>query len=394
MASELERRNKQNSTLQGRLADTRRKTSDPLKGKGSGNVNSAASRLALSGQAKKAAPKKRRSVTFSSPSEEWNRSGGPSILGRQGRPEQEEPIQGFLFSGAPTLEQFLQQASATSGGEAYASRIADAERRKAEALKGIGFGAEDLARGIEASRGTINGGYDTALQGTQEGLAAAQAAMLAQQKQTAERQAAEAQSLGLDVRSNPNADSDAAFANTVLTSQNNAAQDQLRSNQATQNTLNTAYAGAARGRGVEDQNTARRTYDSAIAELLDAQSAAQAESKSRAMQMYESARGDWQNERDFTYNEWVRNQENDRDDARWLLEQQMSNQPEPEELTPFERYMQGQAQAGVSSGTAQRWLNQATVGSRNKSPMEEWIGGGSTEARSNILAYLKSSGLL
>lgn len=348
------------------------------------------------------------SPQITSPSMEWNKSGGPAkIAGEQRARAGADVVPSFLFSDAPSLQDFLSQAmnSANISGVtgAYDARIADAEKRKAEALVALQNGSEDLARRLEGSRGEVDARYAQAIQQMQQGSQQSQAALANQAESTNAAQAQLWANLGLDAGDNSRAVGDQSFASGQLASESQAAQTAAMQNQLAQYALGTANAGAARGRGLEDQASSRRSFDTNIAELLDARATAEQEARMQAQQTgqqaFQNAYGQWSDQRDFAYGEWKRQQENARDDARWMLEQEMAQQGQVPELSPYQRYMQSQAQAGVSGGKANEWFKRANQYDPKALPnqqgsFQELWGAGSPQAQAAVWQLLKDMGLL
>lgn len=300
---------------------------------------------------------------------------------------------GFLFDGTvPDYAAFLAAANSSSGSDGYAARIADAEKRKAEALAAISNGSQDLANKLSTSRDSQDAYYTQALQAQAAATAQAQQA---QQNALSSIRATQDQSnanAGIQVDTSKMAD-DQAFAAKQLASQQAAYDASLRGNQTTNYALSSANIDAARGRGLEDQNTSRRTYDSAIAELLDAQAAAKASAASSSASGYNQALSQYNNDRDFAYQQY----RDDKSDAFDLLKLQTGNSPTAESYTPYQQLILDLTKAGIKSpGTfAKRAMSDyipSATGNQAGS-FSKLFGQTNAQSQAAIRAYLKAAGL-
>jgi hypothetical protein len=313
-------------------------------------------------------------------------------------PEQDPT--GFVFGGqAPNYEAILSAISSGSGDQ-YANQLSDLERRKGEAQSQIGFGSQALAEALAKSRGELDAQYAAALQSQQAGQQSAAQALATNAQATTDQNAELQRNLGITGGvDNSRSQADLLNAQSDLASLGQSGGDALRAQQLSQYTLGTRNMDAARTRGFEDQGASRRGYDSAIAQLLDEQNNSRNQAQQQAMSMYGQLMGQYNTDRDFAYDEWVRNEENSRQDARDQLnfenELRMSQaSAEPEQLSPYEQLM-GSLQVR-NPGTARSWFQR--VGRYNpRNPgtgFEDLWGNASPSNQAAIRQYLKSMGLL
>lgn len=321
----------------------------------------------------------------------------------------------FLFAGGPSLEDFLGQA--TNSAEAlfseqaagFNNRRADLERRKAAALEGIGGSTEALAAALAASRNELDARMS---QGIQEMGAANQDV---QQDVSAQNQAAAAQNAELykNLGIAPGVDTSAGLDHNsaglgALAQTAQAADTEQRSRQLTSYGLGTTNVDASRVRGFEAQNAARSGYDSALAELLDQQEAARAQAASQAqssaMDAYGRARGEYTDERDFAYREFVRQQEGAQREARDLLDfenqQTLAQQKAASSVrkSPEDSLIDQLVGYGVSEGKVGQWLNRAYTGGGqdglDRGEFGAMFSKASPSAKAALFNYLKKSGLI
>lgn len=299
----------------------------------------------------------------------------------------------FSFGAAPDVNAFMSAASSSvDPGGAYAARLADLERRKAAALQAIGFGSQALAGKLTDSRGEIDARYTQGL-AEQQADQERNAGDLSQGNAAAAAQNAQLQNnLGI-VTDNSRAAEDLQFDQADLAARSQAADQAMRGNQLAQFTLGTRNRDAANFRGMEEQASSGRNFDTIIAELLDQQAAAKSAAQQSGMQGYNQARGNWEQDRNFAYQEWVRQQENDREDAQNLLQYEQEAGQQTAKPSAYEQLM---ASLQVKDPqTAKTWYNRIGKYDRKdpNSFNSNW-GNASPANQAAIRAYLKAAGLI
>ena len=299
----------------------------------------------------------------------------------------------FSFGEAPSLDAFLSAASSSSDpGGAYAARLADLEKRKQAALQAIGFGSQDLAGKLTDSRGVIDARYAQGLQEQQADQDRNAAALSQGNANTAAQNAELQNNLGI-VTDNSRAAEDLQFAQSDLAARSQAADQAMRGNQLSQFTLGTRNADAARFRGFEEQAASGRNFDSVIADLLDQQAAAKAQASESAASMYGQARNNWEQDRNFAYQEWVRQQENDREDAQNLLEYEQQAGQDTPKPSAYDILMQSLQVKDPQ--TAKTWYNRiGNYDRKDPNSFKTNWGGASPANQAAIRAYLKAAGLI
>lgn len=328
--------------------------------------------------------------------------------GRLNVPRETEP-KGFEYGGAPDLQSFMAAAgdgSALFSGQlaGIANRQADLQNRQGQARSAISGSTEALAAALAASRGELNSTYSENIKAAEDANAVLRQDVVEGAQGTRASEADLYKNLGMSdgldqTRSVENqGDAVAALANAQQ-----IASTGERSRQNTAFELGTRNIDAGRVRGMELSAASDRDYGTALAELLDEQqnvrANAQQSAQQAAMQQYQAALSQFNNDRDFAYGQYTREDDNARQDAQNALEMEMqANQPG--ELSTEDELIQQLMGYGVSAGKAGQWMNRAfnnvdsATGGLSRQRFGSLFTQATPAAKAALFRYLNDSGLI
>lgn len=330
----------------------------------------------------------------------------PGIGGRGPGPE--EALPEFAFGGAPSLADFLAQAKGMYSGafSGIDNRKADLERRREEALAAIGGSTEALAGALGQSRDQLDQRYNEQLSSAAEASQANRQALVEGQQSLNQGSNEILEGLGIaDGVDRSDLTRQQQGGQTSLAEMAGAADTRMRADQMNAYELGTRGTDVARKRGVEIQGGYERDAQSALARLLDERASMERESAQAGYGMYSDARNAWQNDRNFAYQDWLRQQGWAREDAQGALDfdrqmtmQQMEAANQPPELNDFQGLMSELQGYGVTGPKANEWINRlyGNIPKIQSDPngFNQLFNQASPQAKAALYNYLLSTGVI
>lgn len=318
-----------------------------------------------------------------------------------------EGYEQFSYGSAPSLQNYLNNMGSVEGMfgseiQGFANQRGDLEKRRQEALREIARAYTGVGQQMTEGRDSSDANYAQA-QATQSGNAeAAQTAINDAVNQGQQATGEVTDNLGIsDGVDNSQSERDRAFYASRAAEQAQGQGAQLATNKSSAFNFNNVNIGASGQRSAETQGAAQRDYDTRYAELADQEqqfrSQAAAEQRDMAMQQYSADASRYGDERNFAYQEWLRNQSWNREDAQNALQYGLEQQQSAQDgmvTTDADTLRQRLLQEGVSGPKISEWLLRGQKYGGNGKGMNNLMSkfGGSAGANAALQEYFQKQG--